>query len=235
MIQFPIFYKRDKGPKTPNFRKLSVMFHDKAPTKIPINRKIVTDRHGGVGIKMNFVCDIMEKLERIKSEVEIWRKGKVVYIRKKELYDLTFNLDIYIFELYSLLDLFSLEIATILKSRKKVKNNMRDIKYFMDLKEAIGLSSETKQKVDCFMKQHWFKYFHKMRIRIVHRLPIGLMALLYGETIEFPFFSDEPLNPKSVSKKKIEPLTECKKWLEEVFGFVDDVCGDLGRELFDTF
>ena len=235
MIQFPIIYERHKGPQTPNFRKLSVMLDDKIPTKIPIDRKSVILKHGGVGIKMNYVCDIIEELQRLSGEVKTWRNGKVVYIRKKEFYDFIFNLDIYIFELYSILDHFALEIAEILKLRKKVKNKMAEIKYFTNLKKAIYLNPKIKQKMSIFVKQDWFKYFHKMRIRVVHRLPVSLTGVIYGEYIEFPFLPDDPLKSKPVSKNKLEPLTECKKWLEGVFSFVDDICCDLGKDLFDAF
>lgn len=235
MIQFPIFYKRDKGPKTPNFRKLSTMLHGNTPTKIPINRKDTVLKHGGVGIKMQFVCDIFEKVQTISGEIKAWRNGTVVYITKKEFYDFIFNLDIYIFELYSILDYFALEMEEILKLRKKEKNRIVAIKYFTDLKKAVNLNPKMKQKVNIFVKQPWFKYFHKMRNRITHRLPISLRALLYGKTIEFPFLPDEPLIPQSVSQRKLVPLTECEKWLKGVFNFIDNMCSDLGKEMFATF
>lgn len=235
MIRFPILYKREKGPQTPNFRKLSEMLRSNTPTKIAINRENVVLKHGGVGIKMILVCDILEKLQHLSGEVKAWRDEKVVYVRKKEFYNFIFNLDIFVFELYSILDYFALEIAEILKLRRKVKNKMRDIKYFTDLKKAVNLNPKIKQKVNIFEKQHWFTYFHKMRNRVTHRLPISLRALLHGKTIEFPFLPDEPQNPQSVSLKKLDPLTECKKWLQEVFNFINSISDDLGKELFHNF
>jgi hypothetical protein len=235
MIRFLIFYKRDKGPQTPNFRKLSKLLHSDTAIKKPVNRGNIILKHGGVGIKMNFVCDILEKLRRLVGEVKAWRDGKVVYIKKKEYYDFIFNLDIFIFELYSTLDYFALEIAEILKLRKKMKDKMVNIRYFTDLKRAVNLDQKIRQKLNIFEKQLWFNYFHNMRIRVVHRLPVSLMSLLYGETIEFPFLPDDPLNVQSVSQKKLDPLVECKKWLEGVFDFIDTICGDLGKELFDNF
>jgi len=211
------------------------MLRNNTPTKIPIDRESIMLKHGGVGIKMNFACDILEKLQHLSGEVKAWREGKVVYTKRKEFYDFIFNLDIFIFELYSILDYFALEIAEILKLRKKKKHRIEGIKYFMELKTAIGLDSEKNQKIVNVMELDWFEYFHKMRIRVVHRLPVSLKALLYGETIEFPFLPDKPLEPKSICQKKLIPLVECEKWLEEVFNFIDDMCVDLGKELFDTF
>lgn len=236
MIDFPIVFERYKGPETPNFRKLFVMLREGKPVKIPIDRRSVMRKHGAVGIKMCFVCDIIEKLQELNSKVEAWRNGKFVYTKKRDFYDFIFNLDIYIFELYSVLDYFALEIGDILKLKKK--GRMIDIEYFTDLKKAQGFNQNTliiKQKAQNLEDQIWYKYFHDVRNRIVHRLPINLMALLHGETIEFPFLPDEPKNPNSLSKKKLDPLTECKKWLERVFSFIDDVCGILGRQLFDNF
>jgi len=212
------------------------MLHSNIPTKISVNRENIISKHGGVGIKMNFICDIFEKLEQLGGEVKAWRDGKIVFTKKKEYYDFILNLDIFIFELYSILDYFALEMGGIIKLKKKLKNKTVDIEHFTDLKQkALNLDPKIRQKVNAFEKQPWFRYFHKMRNRITHRLPIGLRALVYGETIEFPLLPDDPLDPPSVSLKKLDPLTECKKWLEGIFKFIDDICFHLGRELFDTF
>lgn len=242
MIKFHISYKRSKGPQTPNFRKMSVML-GKTSTKIPIDEKTIILKHGAVGIKMCFVCDLMEKLQMLSDKIKAWHNGKgIVYTKKKEFYDFIFNLDIYIFELYSILDYFALELGDILKLKKKKKRKMVDIEYFTDLKKAHGFGQNTlviKQKAQNLENQPWFKYFHDMRNRIAHRLPIslgGLISLpLHDKYIEFPFFPDEPKNPNVTYIKKLVPLTNCKKWLNGIFSFVDDVCADLGRELFGTF
>jgi len=199
------------------------MLQDKTPLKIPIDRNSVMLKHGSIGLKMIFVCDIFEELQRSSSELGVLGEN-ILYINKKQFYDFIFNLDIFIFELYSILDYFALEVAEILKFKK-------NIRYFTDLKK-VRFNQTIKQKIDFFMNQNWFNYFHKMRIRIVHRLPINFWALIHGEIVEFPFFPDDPLNIKSVSNKKLEPLIECQKWLEEVFNFIDEICSELVRELF---
>lgn len=240
MIEFQITYKRSKGPPTPNFRKMSVML-DKNPTKIPIDRKTVIRKHGAVGIKMCFVCDLIEKLQLLSDEVKAWHDGKgILYTKKREFYDFIFNLDIYIFELYSILDYFALELGHILKLQKKKKGKMVAIEYFTDLKKARGFNQNTlsmKQKAQNLGGQPWFEYFHDMRNRIVHRLPISLGGLiplpLHSKTMEFPFLPDDPKNHNTTYMRKLVPLINCKKWLKEVFSFIDDVCADLGRVLFD--
>lgn len=236
MIRFPISYKRTKGPNTPNFRKLSEMLsNDKLSIKIPIDRESVILEHWGIGIKMNFVCDIMEELQRVGSELKTWRKDKFVYVTKKEFYDFIFELDICIFEMYSILDYLALELTEIFNLKKQGKNRMTKVRYFTDLEKAVGLNAGTRQKVINLVGEDWFKFLHKMRIRVVHRLPINLLGLVHDDVVEFPFLPDEPLEFKSPSKSKLEPLKESKKWLEGVFRFVDEVCFDLGKELFDTF
>jgi hypothetical protein len=211
------------------------MFRSDIPTKISVNREKMISKHGGVGIKMNFACDIFEKLEQLSDDVKAWRDGNSTFTKEKEYYNYIFNLDIFIFELYSILEYFALDMGEILKLKKKLKNKTVEIEYFTDLHKALNLDPKIRQKVNVFERQSWFKYFHEMRNRITHRMPISLRALVYGKTIEFPFLPDDPLDPQSVSLKKLDPLTECKKWLEGVFKFIDDICVDLGRELFDTF
>ena len=184
---------------------------------------------------MNFVCDIVEELQRVSNELKTWRKDGFVYITRQEFYDFIFDLDIYVFELYSILDYFALELTEIFKLEKKKRKKMVKVEYFTDLKIAVGLNARIEKKMKDFMRQEWFKFFHKMRIRVVHRLPINLRGLVHGDGMEFPFLPDEPLKSKSASKNKLQPLTESKKWLEGVFSFVDEVCFDLGKELFDTF
>jgi len=238
MIDFPILYERSKGPRTPNFRKMSVMLREGKQVKISIDGRSVMIKHGAVGIKMCFVCDTMEKLEQLNDEVEAWREGRIVYTKKKEFYDFIFHLDTYIFGLYSVLDYFALEIGEILRLEKEKRGKFVGIEYFTDLKSARGFDQNTlviKQKAADLSGQFWYEYFHDMRNRIVHMLPIGLRALMYGNTIEFPFLPDEPKNPDSLSEKKLDPLTECKKWLEGVFCFVDGICLVLGKQLFDNF
>lgn len=242
MIEFPITYKRSKGPQTPNFRKISIML-DKTPTRIQIDRKTVIRKHGAVGIKMCFVCDIIEKLQVLSDKIKAWHDGKgILYTKKKEFCDFIFNLDIYIFELYSILDYFALELGHIFKLKKKRKERMVDIEYFTDLKKARGFSQNTliiQRKAQSLEDQPWFEYFHDMRNRIVHRLPISLGGLiplpLRGKNIEFPFLPDKPKHHNATYTRKSAPLASCKKWLKGVFNFVDDVCADLGRELFDNF
>jgi hypothetical protein len=201
-----------------------MLSNDKLPTKIPIDRESVILKHGGIGIKMNFDCDIVEELQRVGSELKTWRKDRLVYITKKEFYDFIFELDICIIEMYSILDYLALELTEIF--------NLTKVKYFTDLERAVGLNVGIKQEVIDFMRQDWFKFFHKMRIRVVHRLPINLLGLVHDDVWEFPFLPDEPLKSKSPSKNKLEPLKESKKWLEGVFSFVDEVCFGLGKELF---
>lgn len=242
MIDFPIHYKRDKGPSTPNFRKMSIMLNQIIP-KIQFDKKAVIRQHGAVGIKMCFVCDVMENLKTISPKVTSWHDGKeIIYTKKKEFYDFLFHLDIYVFELYSILDYFALELGYILKLQKKWKGKLVDIEYFKDLKRAKGFNQKTiaiKQEVKILENQPWFKYLHDMRNRIVHRLPISFGALiplpLHNKNIEFPFLPDKPKNYNSTYTQKLVPLIKCKKWLEGTFNFVDDVCAEIGRELFDNF
>ena len=245
MIPFHIPRERKKGPQTPNFRKLSVLLRSKTPPKKTIDRESVMLQHGAVGTKMIFVCEyILCELERLNGELKAWRDEGVVYIDPRKFYDNIFTLDVYVFELYSIFDYIALEIGQILQLKKKTrKNGMVDIEYFSDLSHRklthgknFGQTTQViQQKAKKLESQPWFKYFRKLRNRIVHRLPISFKALVYGESFEFPFLPDDPLDPNSPSEKRLNPLKECQKWLKETFSFIDEISNDLGRELFDGF
>ena len=242
MIRFPISYDRKEGPKTPNFRKLSKMLRSDISLKVNnIDRDKIVDQHNGVGIKMITGYRILGALQQIRDHVKAWRDGKVVYITKQEFLDLLVNLQIFVFELYSILDYVAAEMALILelKKRKRRKTVLIDPEWtsFTEVKKAVNLKKEMKWKIKGLTKKPWFDYFHAMRNRVTHRLPISLGALLVldEKIIQFPFLPDKPLESKPTFYLQLNPLIECEKWLEGVFAFVDDVSCDLGKELFDTF
>ena len=215
------------------------MLRSDIPLKVKsIDRDKIVNQHGGVGIKMISAYRILEALQQVNSHVKAWRNGEVVYITKQEFLDLIINLQIFLFELYAILDYFAAEMALILKLKKR-KTVFIDPEWtsFTEVRQAINFKKKVEQKIKDLEKKPWFKYFHTMRNRVTHILPISLGALvIVGEnTIEFPFLPDEPLERKPTFYEKRNPLTECGKWLEGVFAFVDDVSCDLGEELFDTF
>lgn len=235
-IRIPISYVRRKGPPTPNFRRLTMLLHSKTVPKIAIDREKVIPQHDGVGIKMNFVCDIMEKMKETNANLKVSYDDGIMGVTINEFYDLIFNLDIFTFELYSILDYFALEMSKILRLKwKDRRNQLKDVDDFGTLRKATNLDAQKKLKVEKLTQLPWFEYFHKMRRRIVHRLPISLWGLLYGGKVEFFFLPDEPVNPQSLATKKLSPVMECKKWLDGVFNFVDEMCLDLGRSLFNNF
>jgi len=218
------------------------MLRSDIPLKVKsINRDKIVNQHGGVGIKMISAYCILEALQQASGHVKAWRNGEVAYITKHEFRDLIINLQIFLFELYSILDYFAAEMALILKLKKRKKRKTVFIDpertSLTEVRQAINFKNKVERKIEDLEKKPWFKYFHTMRNRVTHKLPISLGALvIVGEnTIEFPFLPDEPLERKPTFYEKRNPLTGCEKWLEGVFAFVDDVSCDLGKELFDTF
>ena len=64
----------------------------------------VDDQHGGVGIKMAFVSEVLEtlqKLEQRDSKDKIFSDGTIIYINQGVFFGIIFNLDVIVFELYS--------------------------------------------------------------------------------------------------------------------------------------
>src|SRR3972149_1682649 len=108
--------KREKGPPTPNFGKFSQMLNDKSLPKTTFDLEKVDDQHGGVGMKMAFVSEVLEtlqKLEQRDSKDKIFSDGTIIYINQGVFFGIIFNLDVIVFELYSVLDYFAVELTQI--------------------------------------------------------------------------------------------------------------------------
>ena len=56
---------RLKGPPTPNFGKFSHILESDRSLAIELDREQLRDQHGGIGIKMAFVCDLLETIEQL--------------------------------------------------------------------------------------------------------------------------------------------------------------------------
>jgi hypothetical protein len=230
-----ILYHREKGPPTPNFGKFSQMLRDNALAKSTFPRENVADQHGGVGMKMCFVCDALEKLQEIEqldNSKKVSTDGSSILINQSVFFGLIFTIDILVFELYSILDYFALELSQIFGLKVKGDEGLEDIQYFMQLKKSVGIDPQIKQKVEALIKQRWFNYFLHLRNRITHRLPVSVGSLVTSKdsqiaSIEFAFLPDNPDQIKPTFNLKLNPTTEAKKWLEGIFAFVNDVCGDL--------
>jgi hypothetical protein len=230
-----VTFKREKGPPTPKFGKFSHMLNNKSLSKGMFDLGKADDQHGGVGIKMAFVCEVLETLQRIEqmeNKNKIFSDGTTIYINQGVFYGTIFNLDIIVFELYSLLDYFAVELAQIFGLKVTRKGHLKDVEYFIELKDLEGLNSRIAQKVDSLIKQEWFDYFHRLRNRVTHRLPISLGSVVRKQdykiaSIEFPFLPDNPDEVMSDFKRRLDPANEAKKWLEGIFNFIDDVCGEL--------
>lgn len=229
----PILSKRVKGPLTPNFSKVSHTLKATTMTAVAFDKEKVSDQHGGIGIKMSFVCDILENIERLdKHEDKVFYEGMTLFINQEVFFGLILNLDIFIFELYSILDYLAVELSEILELKVRKRGVLRDVESFMELKDAEGLSPSMKRMVDALMRQPWFDYFHQLRNRVTHRMPVNLLAHVKYENgkivkFEYPFLPDNPDKITSTFDLKLNLVSEPKKWIEGIFSFVDDVCGAL--------
>ena len=227
--------KREKGPPTPNFGRFSQMLNDKSLPKATFDLEKVDDQHGGVGIKMAFVSEVSEtlhKLEQRDSKDKIFSDGTIIYMNQGVFFGIILNLDVIVFELYSLLDYFAVELAQVFGLKVKRKDQLKNVEYFMQLKDAEDLDSRIAQRVGLLIRQEWFSYFHHLRNRVTHRLPVNLGSFVRKQdskiaSIEFPFLPDNPDEVMSTFERRLDPANEAEKWLKGIFSFIDDVCEEL--------
>ena len=229
----PILSKRVKGPVTPNFSKVSHMLEGSTKTAFAFDKEKVSDQHGGIGIKMSFVCDILENIESLYThEKKAFYEGMTLFINQEVFFGLILNLDIFVFELYSILDYLAVELSEIFELKVRKRGVLKDVENFMELKNAEGLNPSMKQMVNALIKQPWFDYFHRLRNRVTHRMPVNFLAHVKYENgkivkFEYPFLPDNPDKITSTFDLKLNLVNEPKKWIEGIFGFVDGVCGAL--------
>jgi hypothetical protein len=235
----PILAKRTKGPPTPNFGKVSDLLETGTLTSIVFQRERVIDQHGGVGIKMSFVCDLLESIDMLqKHEAKAYCEGGDLYINADIFFGLLRNIDVYVFELYSILDYLAVELSEIFGLKVERRGQEKQVEYFMELQDAKNLGLGINKMVEALIRQPWFDYFHRLRNRVTHRTPVNFLGQAKFEggkfvDFQYPFLPDNPEEVTMTFDKKLEVLGESKKWLESIFSFVDDVSRAL-LSLFKT-
>lgn len=235
----PVHFERTKGPPTPNFRRVSHLLELGTSTTLIFPREQVIDQHGGIGIKMSFVCDLLENIETLqKHEAKASYQGKNLFINTDVLLELIRNLDVYVFELYSILDYLAVELSEVFGLKVKRRGKEKQVEYFMELVDTENLQIDIRRMVEALIGQPWFDYFHRLRNRVTHRIPLnfaGHARYKNGKYVDFqyPFLPDNPDDIASTFTKELKVLDESKKWLESIFGFINDVSGSL-LSLFQT-
>jgi len=233
MRKVPIRAKRTKGPSTPNFDKVDHLLEIGTGASIVFPHDRVIDQHGGIGVKMSFVCDLLENIERLKKhEARAFYQGMDLYINVDVFFSLIENIDVYVFELYSILDYFAVELSEIFELKVERKGKEEQVEYFTGLIDAKNLQASIKAMVKTLVSQPWFDYFHRLRNRVTHRTLVDLPGLARYENgkivdFQYPFLPDNPDEVSLTCSKKYDVVGESKKWLEGIFSFVNDVCGIL--------
>ena len=222
--------KSDLPPVMPNRRKFTDKLKSGQQFEPKINRELFEFVFGSTGLKINFAKESFQRLRELEKYLELLAKdivnGKTEKTpNERKYFDFLCELDFFIFELYGSLDFFSREINFVLElGLKEQECNLFRINEVVEndtIKNVIGemLNSE------------WFDYFHKLRIRITHRLAI----VLSSRNNEF-FFPDNPLStfPKN-NLKKIKVIPNCQLWLEKSLTYVDEISGFLGMRIFSNW
>lgn len=233
--------KRVKGPPTPNFGKVSHLLEIDATTTVKFDKETVRDQHGGIGIKMAFVCDLLEVIESLaKHEKKAFSEGSTLFINSDVFFGLILNLDVFLFELYSILDYLAVELTEIFGLKVKRRDGrLRGVEYFTELKDAANMNLAIKKMVDTLTCEPWFKYFHRLRNRVTHRMLVDLPGLATYEKdkiikFDYPFLPDNPDKVTLTFDLRRSLADEPKTWMNGVFGFVDNVCGVLLSTLFKS-
>lgn len=206
---------------------------------MPFSKERASEQHGGIGIKMSFVCDLLENIEKLQAHEE---KAVIqednLYINIDVFFGLIRVLDVYVFELYTILDYLAVELSDIFDLKIKKHGREKDVGYFMELIDAENLREDIRNLIKDLIKESWFDYFHRLRNRVTHRTPINFPAILTFQegkytSFQYPLLPDNPDEITLTFSEKREVLAESKKWLECIFAFVDDVSKTL-LSLFQT-
>jgi hypothetical protein len=236
----PIIFKREKGPPTPNFGIVAHLLASDKTTTIPFDKERVGDQHGGVGIKMSFVCDLLECIESLdKRPDKVFVSDSTWGINAGVFQELLRTVDVFLFELYSILDYSALELSEIYGLRCRTQQGrLKKVQSFMELKRAENLCPHIRRAVDELVGQLWFHYFHRLRVRVTHTMPVdfpGLLANKDGKIsrFEYPFLPDDPDKVTLTCQQKRPLVEEFKKWVDGIFVFINEISGEL-ITLFNT-
>lgn len=184
---------------------------------------------GSVGIKIQFAEKSLTKLRDIKNKMgPFYPSHGKIQLFAPVFRDFLKEFDSFIFELYSVLDVFSWEINMTLGPWIKDPRRIYFSRVKNELKSKLP-NDEITLCVDQLWKADWFQYFHDIRTRITHRVGIDLTSITPGTEMYLP---DEPYTfPSTVSQRK-EVLKEAGIWLDNLSSFIDEVTGLLGVRLF---
>lgn len=230
---------RTKGPPTPNFGKVADLLEKNATTTIVFSKERASDQHGGIGIKMSFVCDLLEAIENLqKHEGKAIVQGENLYINADIFFGLVNTIDVYVFELYSILDYLAVELSEIFGLKVIRREKEKAVEYFIELIDVKSLQFGIGSLVKELIAESWFDYFHQLRNRVAHKTPVNFTGLVRhkdGKFVDFqyPFLPDNPKDIELTFKKELNVLDESRRWLEGIFSFVDKVSEAL-LTLFQT-
>ena len=105
MRKVPIVFKREKGPPTPNFKAVTHLLKSDKTTIIAFDKEKMGHQHHGVGMKMSFVCDLLEDIESLeKHPAKDFSEDLTLSVNAEVFLAFVRTVDVFLFELYSILD-----------------------------------------------------------------------------------------------------------------------------------
>lgn len=194
--------------------------------------------HGNTGYKMIVSDQVFAKLKAVKSEMNpLIKRNKdhifVTFRDVREYFGLLPMFDLFVFELFSVLDFLSREINIVMELDLPEKS----IGIWNVKQKLMGMHSDDPiaQELNILFREKWFQYFRKMRNRITHRL--GIFLFFTADTLE-TYLPDQPfqdiqdiLEDDSCDQKR-EVIEHCQCWLLHMFKFVEKISELMGKKIF---
>jgi len=234
MTGIPIYliYEDALPPKLPQHVKVSEKLRAGEEFKKVVNRDLFILVHGSLGIKIQIVKTSMERLRQIAD-----RMGpkivdeKTIALNPREFPNFLKELDIFLFELYSVFDFFSREVDLVLGPWLNERSDFGRIKKELEIK--MPQDEITKRTVQLW-ESDWFDYFRKLRNRITHRFGVVLSSFIYPSSTIL-YLPDSPNTYPSKIDKKLEVMPNCQLWLENSLSFMNEITGLLGARVFKNW
>lgn len=221
----------DKLPiKVPNQIKISEKLRNGTPLTKELDRELFNLIHGSLGTKIQIAKRSMEELKAIGDKMGPKRvEGGRIAINTNEFLNFNRELDIFLFELYSVFDVFSREIDLILGPWINKWSNFSSIKN--ELEKNMRDDEITNRTIEVW-DSDWFTYLRKLRNRITHRYGIVFSTLGPSTTFYLP---DDPDTYPSLNNRMIKVIPWCQLVLENSLSYINELSGLLGLRIFSDW
>jgi hypothetical protein len=180
----------------------------------------LSEQHGTTARKVVFAADKLTELEALSKELlRLWTPPAdrpMIEANVKNVKDFDQASDSFIFNLYSALDSFALEVD--ISYGEPIDPKRVYIKNFAEKMHRKGYNSELIKHFEDLVSKDWFKYFNKLRNRITHHTP-----LVYGVWV-YPSSKDTVIYLPEQPEQWDSPASPQKPIIPEFNSFLENRC-----------